>query len=105
MIKEGEDSCPVCGGKLKRYDKVKRLIKTEYGHKKWIDVERFVCTECHRMHRVIPNDILPYKQYEKHIIEGFINNTLDSYRLEYEDFPSESIINEWKRTQKLHPFL
>ncbi len=36
MINQHETTCPICGGKLKYYDTVKRMVKGEYGKKKYI---------------------------------------------------------------------
>ena len=105
MIKKGETTCPKCGGKLKYYDSIRRLVKGSNGRKYFITIDRYICKKCHSTHRVIPDKLLPYKHYEKDIIRGFIEGEKSSYDLEYEDYPSESVINEWIRTQKKHPFL
>ena len=105
MIEEGNDICPNCGNRTKYYDTVTRVVKSEYGRKRLIKLDRRMCLNCGHTHRILPDNLLPYKHYEKSIITGFIQGTIDSCVLEYEDYPSESIINEWKRTQKLRPFL
>ena len=60
-------------------------------------MDRVYCKQCKKVHRVIPADVMPYKQYEKEMIlgvrEGFI--TPDTYG--FEDFPSEKQMDRWKR--------
>ncbi len=105
MIEKGNDICPNCGGALKYYDSVKRVVKSGYGRKRWIFIDRYMCLCCGKTHRMLPDNLIPYKHYEKHIIEGFVSGKITGYLLEFEDYPSESIINEWRRTQKLQHFL
>ena len=97
--------CPTCGGKAKHYDYYKRLVRGEYGRRYKIDIERFRCRDCRKIFRILPDNLLPYKQYERAVIEMFVNDDSDIIEIEWEDYPCESIKNEWRRTQKSHPFL
>ena len=63
--------CSKCGENTKYYDTVKRFVRTAYG-----------------------------KQYEKHIIDGFIFGSLTSEMLEYEDYPCPSTVRNWKLSAK-----
>lgn len=98
MIYYNETQCPMCGGDLKPYGYRKRIVRSQYGKKEFIKIKRMICSKCKRTHRVLPKNLMPYKHYENDIVKGFINGTLSQEDLEYEDYPSESIINEWKRT-------
>ncbi len=95
MIRKGINKCPLCSGDLKYYDKVKRLIKKEYGIKQYIDIRRFKCSKCKRIHREIPRFITPYRQYTSNIILDVLNGTITSDWLEYEDFPNEVTMKRW----------
>lgn len=79
MISDSKSTCPKCGGQLKYYDTVKRIVRTKYGVKNKVDIRRFRCQKCSAMHRELPDFIFPYKQYEAEIIigvlEGFIETT------------------------------
>ena len=35
MISDNQSICPKCGGQLKYYDNVQRLVRTKFGNKKW----------------------------------------------------------------------
>lgn len=64
-------------------------------------MERRYCKTCGKVHRLVPADVMPYKQYEKEMIlgvrEGFI--TPDTYG--FEDFPSEKQMDRWKREENM----
>ena len=87
--------CKRCGGELKRYDKVKRIVRAAGGQKYWINVERFRCVICHKIHRVLPDTIFPYKQYGREIIEGVLTGHITPDTLGYEDYPSEMTMKRW----------
>lgn len=72
MISESKSTCPKCGGQLKYYDTVKRIVRTKYGVKNKVDIRRFRCQKCSAMHRELPDFIFPYKQYEAEIIIGVL---------------------------------
>lgn len=40
MISDNQSICPKCGGQLKYYDHVQRLVRTKFGNKKWVAIER-----------------------------------------------------------------
>ena len=70
MISDNQSICPKCGGQLKYYDHVQRLVRTKFGNKKWVAIRRLRCCKCHAVHRELPDFIFPYKQYEADIIKG-----------------------------------
>lgn len=96
MVKEYENTCPTCGGKLKYFDKVRRMTKNAGGTITWIYLSRLKCCGCNSKHRVIPDSIYPYKHYKAHIINGVRNGTINPYMLEYEDYPCEMTMKRWK---------
>ena len=96
-MKNEKVPCVKCGSSTKYYDKVKRIVKGKNGKKRRISVKRYACPNCGSVHRLIPDYILPYKHYERTIIEGFISGNLSSNQLEYEDYPCEATVAIWKR--------
>lgn len=100
MIKMGQKFCPECGGILKYHDRVKRIVRTRFGISYTIEISRKICTRCGRKHRELPNELLPYKHYEAEIINGFISGTHSSYDIEFEDYPCESTIKYWIRSNR-----
>ena len=91
-----ELTCPKCNCKLKRYDCVKRTIKHEGGKKEYILVERYICQRCGSIHRLLPANLYPYKQYEAEIIKGVVEGLIDSNVLGFEDYPSEMTMKRWR---------
>ena len=85
MISNNESNCPKCGGQLKYYDSVKRLIRTKYGRKKKVVIRRLRCAKCRSIHRELPEFIFPYKQYEADIIIGVIEGLITCETLGFED--------------------
>lgn len=90
-------TCPDCGGYLKYYDKVKRIMRMKGGGKRWIRVKRFRCIVCRKIHRSLPDFILPYKHYEAEIVKGVVNGFITSETLGFEDYPCEMTIKRWTR--------
>lgn len=96
MIQPNDQICPKCGGTLKYYDRVKRMVRTKRGTAYWITLRRFRCTKCLSVHRELTTYIIPYKQYEKEIVKGVLQGCITPCTFEYEDYPSEVTMKRWK---------
>lgn len=96
MISENESSCPKCGGQLKYYDHVKRIVRMKYGKKDETILRRFRCQKCGAMHREIPEFIFPFKQYEAEIIIGVFEGLITCETLGFEDYPCEMTMLRWR---------
>ena len=88
--------CESCGSDLKYYDKVSRMVRTKNRKVSIIAVKRFKCPVCNCIHRKLPNNIFPYKQYDARIIT--------SDMIDYEDYPCEMTMTRW-RTLNLQSLL
>lgn len=97
MIKIGETVCPNCGNSLKYYDKTKRIVRTKGRKSKYIKIRRVKCNKCRTIHRELPDDIVPYKQYEYEVIYGVIEGLISPEVLGFEDYPCEQTMKKWKR--------
>ncbi len=102
MVRGEQLSCPKCGGNLKRYDNVQRIVRTKGRSTERICIRRLRCIACGAVHRELPNFIYPYKQYEAEIIRGVLEGLITPDTLGYEDFPCEMTMMRWK-AQKSHP--
>lgn len=89
--------CPHCGGQTHYYDKAKRIVKGKYGESKKIYVYRYRCSQCGEIHRVIPDTLIPFKHYEKEVIQGVIEGTITPETLGFEDYPSEMTMHRWRK--------
>lgn len=97
MISINVTICPECGGKLKHYDTVKRLVRGEGGSKKFVNVERYKCTSCCATHRALPDYIFPYKHYDSRIIDGVRKGKITPDILGFEDYPCAETMRRWSR--------
>ena len=88
-------TCPKCGGTLKYYDNVRRIIRTKGGIKNWIKVKRFRCEVCNKIHRYLPDYIFPYKHYVAEIIQGVVKGDITVETLGFEDYPCEMTMKRW----------
>jgi hypothetical protein len=95
MVVRNTSTCPDCGGELKHYDRVPRLVKTNGGEKQWVKIRRVRCVECRKLHRDLPNYILPYKHYKGDIISGVVNGLISVTTLGFEDYPCEMTMIRW----------
>lgn len=96
MIRGGTTNCPDCGGGLKYYDRVKRILRTKGGNKTFLKVRRFKCVECNKIHRELPEFIFEYKHYEAEIINGVMEGYITSDSIDYEDYPSDMTMKRWR---------
>lgn len=97
--------CSECSMEMKYYDRVRRIVRCEYGTKRTVYVKRYFCSCCGIIRRILPNYILPYKHYDKRIIDGFVHGKYSSEQLEFEDYPCELTIANWKRYFKPPTFI
>ena len=105
MIGEHESTCPCCGGSLKYYDHVKRIVRTKNRATKRIVIRRLSCRSCGALHRELPSFIFPYKQYESEVIKGVLEGFITSDTLGYEDYPCEATMIRWINTHNLQVML
>lgn len=95
MIRNNKHYCPRCGGTLKYYDRVKRVVRSKYGHKQELNIRRLRCVKCNALHRELPDTIFPYKQYETDIIIGVLEGLINCETLGFEDYPCEITMKRW----------
>lgn len=85
---------------MSAYDRVTRKIRAEFGRIEKIKIYRYKCQNCGKVHRELPDYLLPYKQFKRDIIEGALVGTLDTSDLPYEDYPCEVTVKRWITEQK-----
>lgn len=66
-------ACPICGGEVRHRDVKKRkvILPENKGSnaKTILKVERVYCNHCQRLHSVLPDMVVPYKQHCAETIE------------------------------------
>lgn len=95
MIAKDTSICPKCGGKLRYFDTVKRVVRTKARATEWIAIRRLRCAVCGSLHRELPEELFPYKQYEAEVIIGVREGFITCETLGFEDFPCEMTMARW----------
>ena len=96
MVRLENSTCPKCGGALKYYDNVQRIVRTKGRETRHVGIRRLRCSNCGALHRELPDFIFPYKQYEADIITGVIDGLITCETLGYEDYPCEMTMLRWR---------
>lgn len=96
MVSTGMSICPRCGGKLKHYDSVRRIVRTKNRAIYHVRLRRLRCAKCGMFHRMLPNTLLPYKQYEAEVIRGVLEGLITCETLGFEDYPCEMTMKRWR---------
>lgn len=100
MVICNTSTCPNCGGDLKYYDTVRRIIRTKGRMSNHVLLRRLKCSKCKRLHREIPDYIYPYKQYEAEVIQGVLEGFITPDTIGFEDYPCEMTMRRWKSQRK-----
>lgn len=95
MVAVGQTSCPICGGELRFYDVVSRILKGKGGKKRYISIRRLRCVDYGSTHRELTDDILPFKHYEAEIIRGVIEGLITDQTYGFEDYPCLVTMLRW----------
>ena len=90
--------CPVCKqGCLIFRDYCTRNVRYEGGETETYRIPRHQCNNprCKRIHRLLPDFMVPFKHYAEDVISDAVNDRLDPFRTD--DAPSLVTIRRWKR--------
>lgn len=98
MIRINQILCPKCNGKLKYYDRVGRFVIEEFRYARKIQIRRLRCVSCGSVHRELPEDVFPYKQYGKEIIMDILSGSIDYDTIGFEDYPCDVTILRWRKS-------
>lgn len=101
MVIRNTSTCPNCGGSLKYYDSVPRIVREKRRLSNYIKVRRLRCPNCKSIYREIPDSVYPYKQYYSEIINGVLEGFITSDTIGFEDYPCEDTMKRWKTTSRL----
>lgn len=83
--------CPICNYEVKIRDSKRRYIKDETGQKIPLNLKRYYCSRCNKLHTEIPDIIEPYKQYDSLTIEKVKSGDISSFA------GDDSTIRNWQR--------
>ena len=97
MIRENDETCPICNGALRSYGSAKRMVRTKYGKRDVIHIKRYKCMSCGIVHNKLPEFVTPYIRYETDIFIGVLEGLITSNTLGFEDYPSEITMKRWSQ--------
>ena len=105
MVMRDQTTCPKCGGELKYYDSVPRLVRTKGRETARVSMRRFRCVRCGAVHRELSELLVPYKQYEAEVIIGVLEGLITCETIGFEDYPCEMTMLRWlsQKAQLLLP--
>lgn len=95
MVMQDQSTCPKCGGELKYYDSVPRLVRTKGRQTTRVLIRRLRCTRCGMLHRELTEFLFPYKQYESEVIIGVLEGLITCETIGFEDYPCEMTMLRW----------
>ena len=95
MVSVDKTVCPKCGGQLRFFDNVKRIVRTKARATEWTVIRRLRCDTCGTLHRELPEELFPYKQYEAEVIIGVLEGLITCETLGFEDYPCEMTMTRW----------
>lgn len=98
LDKGSEFICPTCQkGLLIFRDYCKRIIRYEGGKHEWIKIPRHQCDnpKCKKIHRMLPDTMLPYKHYLEETITGVLDEIVGPDDMDSEAYPSEKSMSRW----------
>lgn len=103
MVMNECSACPRCGGRLKYYDSVPRLVRTKGRQTSRVPMRRLRCSGCGAIHREMGGLFFPYKQYEAEVIFGVLEGLITCETLGFEDYPCEMtmLMNGYHKLQEL----
>lgn len=78
-------------------DYCKRIIRSEDGSHEWIMIPRHQCDnpKCRKIHRMLPDILVPYKHYPEKTISGVLDEIVGPDDMDSENFPSEKSMERW----------
>ena len=95
MVMQDQTTCPKCGGELKYYDSVPRIVRTKGRRKFQVSVRRFRCAHCGAVHREMTELLFPRKHYEAEVIIGVLDGLITCETVGFEDYPCEATMVRW----------
>ena len=99
-LKQTEFPCPKCKrGKLHFYDYCKRYVRKNGDDRIMYYIPRCRCSNpaCTMIHRMIPDFIISYRQYDRRTIKKLIGGTEELNELEYENGPCRITVTRWEK--------
>lgn len=87
--------CPECSkGHLDSYDHCPRISRHADSEDEWFEIPRGKCSHCKRLHRALPDFMVPYKHYDARAITDVLDEKITPDNFTGNN-PSESTMVRW----------
>jgi len=70
-------------------------MKHEGGTRTYFLIRRLKCNHCKKLHRELPDCLVPHKHYSAEVISGALEGVLTPQDAETEDYPCEMTLQRW----------
>ena len=82
-------------GQLEFRDYCSRIVRQEGGDSEWIRIPRYRCNNpgCRKLHRILPDILVPYKHYQEEVIADSLDGRISPS--DSDDRPSEQTVKNW----------
>ena len=100
----GEYLCPTCGeGVLVFFDYCRRIVRYEGNRKEEYQIPRCRCQnrQCGKIHRMLPDFMVPNLQYDVEVIQTVINQPEGGEDPFFGEGPSKITMSRWKKFHRL----
>ena len=87
--------CPCCQGRLFYRDSCTRILLLEGRDRYTCVIRRLKCSICGRLHRELPDILVPYKHYAAEVISGVLDGIITPGDADSEDYPCETTMRRW----------
>ena len=72
-----------------------RIMRLEGGMKQRFLIRRLKCSNCGRLHRELPDCLVPYKHYASEVISGVLDGIITPEDDDSADYPCEMTMRRW----------
>ncbi|MCD8348657.1 MAG: DUF6431 domain-containing protein [Lachnospiraceae bacterium] len=87
--------CPICGEALDYRDTCIRYLLREGRDKETYIIPRGKCDKCGKIHRMLPDIVVPYKQYAAEVISGVLDEVIQPEDEDSADYPCDVTMQRW----------
>ena len=87
--------CPICGEPLAYRDSCQRIMLLEGRERRIYMIRRLKCHQCGRLHRELPDCLVPFKHYATEVISGVLDGIVTPEDDDSADYPCEVTMYRW----------
>lgn len=87
--------CPICGEPLSYRDTCERVMLLEGRERRIYIIRRLKCHRCGKLHRELPDCLVPHKHYAAEVISGVLDGIVTPEDDDSADYPCEATMKRW----------